>query len=1104
MKGIFTNKKTALVSLIALVFLCALGFALSLNIGAVKAEAPVYEVTEITGVVSAAGTSNDAFYVNAASASDSITGTWYIQYGGAAKKNGEDITITFRVIKEDNRTLYFEGAAANEGDVISVGGVYPITNVIDGCPVKVAIGDYSVKLEAAEFVYKGNNVWEKAKDKSDEAPSENIFLDANGTDLWLSGQLVGMQDNTDNGNWWGFLPGSEGNLKVFYTSNALPDGKTIQVNLAKRYKASNFATVNVKMLIGNAAGVVHTAYATADAAFATPAGAVSTTNETEAVIFDVDASKIADSEGYIDSFVIKRTGSDGQVFVDYVELVPDRKDDTAYELPLTLPVDGKTVVMSPASYARDQWGVLDDNKEAIVASTENVGNNTVMKFSFMTKYKASNFLMVSAYIGATNWTDGNKITISMYALSDTGLTNPVAKAEHSSVSFGRANVNAKTEDLADSEGYIGGFYLVKTQTGTAAEPDPKWQFFAGSVSLVPNDPLSETKYVATGYFGEGIAEENEHWTTRLENVNGWKSDEGKYEPKITVNPDEDAVNGYVFKVGFHSWFHTIATNAIIFNRPVSPSEAQAGLIIRIKAHLSPNGATYSTALGGIRLYSLDSNGAAGQGYMIPSAITQDEFVLLYLNGEEAAMLANADGYIYGMQIGAAVQRGDETDDFYIGDGVAYIAIDYIELRKGVNVTYYNATVDGETQTTIVGTGFGSETLYVSPKESETRKFFGWVAGKNASALSLDNFYDFSQALDNDVDLYGWWVDVATGTDYYGIYKTADGKIVKIYSEGVELEGYADYEKIILSADGKLYIKRASDSEILDITDTSSFRKLEAVEITFVAFGKEVAKKAMTEDDVIDYTFAPDGYAFKSWVDENGKETTIATAGITALYAVCERKEIAEKDYAEYFGRYLNRTTGDILDLKENNAAVITFADGSTKNITYYLLENGGFAYIDGETETPCTFDANRVLVSTETEYAKLTSYTVTFYADGAEYATVTVNGGDYKVAAPETAPSKNGFEFIGWYTKVDGGEKYDFDGIVYRNMSLYAQFKIVDKPEEKPDDKPSENPDDKPSDDTGDKTEEKSGCGSAVSGAAGLFALAVLPMAFAVHKKKYR
>jgi len=939
-----------------------------------------------------------------------------------------------------------------------------------------------VKADGATTTFQWDGTaWFLAKTKVDKMPSENVFLDANGTDVWLTGQLAAVDDNTKYDGWWGFLPGSEDNVKVSYTSNPVPDGETVTVNLAKKYKASNFSVVRVKMLVGAAQNVTNTAYATTDTGFTTSAGTLVTSNDTEVGILEINASKIADAEGYIDTFVIKRTGSDGQLFFDYVELVLDQKDDTAYTAPVILPIDGNAVIMSPGNYVKDTWGVLGDDKEKTVATTGNVGNNTIIKFMFATKYKAANFMFVSVNIGATNWTENNTITTTMYALSDSEFKNPLDSASNPTLTFGRATLHGDSTALADDDGYIAGFYLVKTQSNAA---DPKWELYAGNVSLVPTDLLSDSKYIATGYFGDGIADENEHWTTKLTCVNGWTDKDGKFEPAITVEADDEAMNGYVFRVGFHSWFHTIATNAIIFKRPVSAEEAKAGLIIRIKAHLSPNGATYSTVLGGIRFYSLDSNGNMGQGYMLPEAITQDEFVLLSLSGEEAAALANADGNIYGIQIGSAIQRGNGTDDFYIGEGDAYIEIDYIELRKNVTVTYYNATETGETQTMTTGSGFGSETIYMNPADGKTKKFFGWVSGKDASAISIENLYDFSQALDGDVNLYGWWIDVAIGSDYYGVYRTADGKTVKVYAEGVELGGYADYEKAILSADGKIYVKRESGSEILNIADTSLFTKSEIVEITFNAFGKEIAKKAMAVGDAIDYTFAPDGYSFKKWISADGTETTIASKNVLSLYAVCERVEISADNYAEYLGVYFNRANGEMLELKANNVATITFANGTTKNITYYLLEKGGFAYLDGETEIPCSFNANRVLVSADTEYARLTSYTVTFYVDGAEYATVTVNGGTYKVNAPENDPAVSGYEFVGWYTQVSDGEVYDFSQTVYRNMSLYAQFKPVDKPADN------------------NNSSKKSGCNSSVAGMSGVYALAIVGVAFCIWKKK--
>lgn len=484
MKKTLCKAKVWLIPVLAVLALCMCALAALLPTRA-NAEAPVYEVTGFS-VSSKPGTT-DTIYVNATLSDNNIEKTWHIDYTGTGTLNGVSKTVGFRIIP-DTSTGWFRGIGASQvGDVFKVGGEFVIGSATAG-KTDVKVGDYTLNLEETEFVYAGEGVWEKAKEKVDELPSANIFLDANGTDLWLSGQVVGINDNTALDNWWGFLPGSDVNLKVSYTSNDLPDGETIQINLAKRYKASNFTILNVKMLVGTAAGVVNTAYATADTEFTTPAGKLSTTAGTEAGIMGIDASVIADAEGYIDSFVIRRTGSAGQVFVDYVELVPDKKDDTEYKQNVVLPIDGNSVAMDIGTYGEDTFGVMSDDKTAIVASTANIGNNTVIKFTFKTKYKAANFSTVSITIGATNWTANNVITTTMYALTDTSFAVPLASATNSTESFGRATITAQVEALADNYGYIGGFYLVKTQTDPADTP---WQFFAGAVTLnVPSHTMT--------------------------------------------------------------------------------------------------------------------------------------------------------------------------------------------------------------------------------------------------------------------------------------------------------------------------------------------------------------------------------------------------------------------------------------------------------------------------------------------------------------------------------------------------------------------------------------------------------------------------------------
>ena len=656
MKKTLCKAKVWLIPVLAVLALCMCALAALLPTRA-NAEAPVYEVTGINGTVQTSDTNNATFYVNASSVPESVTGTWFIQYGGAAKKNGADITVTFRIIKEENRTLYFEGLNASEGDVISVGGIYPITNVIDGCPVTVAVGDYSVKLQEAEFVYNGNNVWGKVKTKVDEAPADNLVLDANGTDVEIEGCKV-TNDNDPN------VFGNDGSTKMLFTSDIVSGG-TVTVNLGKKYLAKNFLSLKVRMVVGSWSGtsetIVNTVYAASDTQFETPLAMAETKDQSNAiVIFEFNASKVADSEGYISSFVIKRGDTPGQLFFDYVELVPDtvytdnlvldangtdvaieggtvapdntfglfgdgstkmiytggvasgstltvtlgkkyrasnfaslkvrmkvgswgegestanivtnaayatadtefaniagrvqtgqgnieaileidaatiadndgfissfviRKtetfnvggqmffdyvelvvadlDDTEYKQNVVLDFTGTDIITSDNIKPKaDANGIFDSANEKVIGTTEMIGNNTVMSFTFAKKYKAANFQSVTIEYAVSDWTRGNKVTITAYALLDFDLVKPLKASTVDGYATRYDSLTMSSEELAGKDGYIRGLVLVKTQTGTEEVPDPKWQFFANEITLnVPS-------YTMTIKDGDGTVTKN--------------------------------------------------------------------------------------------------------------------------------------------------------------------------------------------------------------------------------------------------------------------------------------------------------------------------------------------------------------------------------------------------------------------------------------------------------------------------------------------------------------------------------------------------------------------------------------------------------------------
>ncbi|MBR2894172.1 MAG: InlB B-repeat-containing protein, partial [Oscillospiraceae bacterium] len=88
------------------------------------------------------------------------------------------------------------------------------------------------------------------------------------------------------------------------------------------------------------------------------------------------------------------------------------------------------------------------------------------------------------------------------------------------------------------------------------------------------------------------------------------------------------------------------------------------------------------------------------------------------------------------------------------------------------------------------------------------------------------------------------------------------------------------------------------------------------------------------------------------------------------------------------------------------------------------------------------------------------TFTVTFESNGGtsvEKQEVTENG---KAAEP-TAPTKDGYEFLGWY--VEGAEeKYDFDTPVTGNLTLTAKWEQSQTPDPEPDPDPEPEPEPEP------------------------------------------
>ena len=175
---------------------------------------------------------------------------------------------------------------------------------------------------------------------AEEKPT-NILLDMDGNQAWL-------EANNDKGEWskatnvnrdniiheafgdYRVFPSADGTTKITWVDN-IGNGDLVHVRLAQKVKAEYYEKVKINLCIGSAANgnELHggmstiTGYAVSDTTFTTPAGKMKTGGGNVTKVLSLDPSVLADSDGYIDTIVLRRTEINeavkGSIFADYVE-----------------------------------------------------------------------------------------------------------------------------------------------------------------------------------------------------------------------------------------------------------------------------------------------------------------------------------------------------------------------------------------------------------------------------------------------------------------------------------------------------------------------------------------------------------------------------------------------------------------------------------------------------------------------------------------------------------------------------------------------------------------------------------------------------------------
>lgn len=501
------------------------------------------------------------------------------------------------------------------------------------------------------------------------------------------------------------------------------------------------------------------------------------------------------------------------------------------------------------------------------------------------------------------------------------------------------------------------------------------------------------------------------------------------------------IGAQAFRVPFHSDNTSLFSPAIKFTQKVKASEI-GGITIRMYARLSSTD-TYQTTYGGIQLFGLQSEGYTS-GYMLPEDIEQNKWIELVLLPEQAALLADTDGYISGLQIGAAF-HSTKSDFLYQGTPTqgrtqctARIWIEYVSVAKSVDVVYKSDGNEIKRSSGFIGTAI--KDAFVPEKSGHV--FCGWYNQKG-------ELYDFSGVIDGETVLDAKWETAKDAGTVKGLYYTAgQGKHAKtntyLYINDNGEVDFSDIDEIepiaygVTSSD-EVYVINSNFS-VREFKLGTTYTKVDDSDVAQVVFEYEIGTttiRVKKGEQLKNYSVERPGYILSKWIDQEGNTidfTTLTVAGNLDFNAVWEYDQVSEILYKFYFGDYYCKESKVMLTLKAENKA--SLSGETVKNGEFYILKPGVIVLIFDGVKTENTVFAQRIVTTDNVTYVRLGEYIITFDTmGGSKIDDVVVSGGDHKVVKPED-PTKEGYVFKGWATS--DGVEYDFDQIVMGSTTLYA------------------------------------------------------------------
>ena len=349
-------------------------------------------------------------------------------------------------------------------------------------------------------------------------------------------------------------------------------------------------------------------------------------------------------------------------------------------------------------------------------------------------------------------------------------------------------------------------------------------------------------------------------------------------------------------------------------------------------------------------------------------------------------------------------------------------------------------------------------------------FTGWYTDEKAETP-----FDFSSKITSDIVLYAGWKEIVKPDVYYTVTFEANGENVENLPEPQKVkEGESAVEPVAPSREGFDFTGWYTDEKAETSFDFSSKITSDLVlyagwkeivkpdvyyTVTFEANGENVENlpepQKVKEGECAVEPVAPsrEGFDFTGWYTDEKAETPFDfSSKITSdivLYAGW--KEIVKPDVYHTVTFEANgenvKNLPEPQKVKEGECAVEPVAPSR---------EGFDFTgwYTDEKAETP--FDFSSKITSDIVLYAGWKEivkpdvyYTVTFEANGenVENLPEPQKAKEGECAVEPIAPSREGFDFTGWYADKAAETPFDFSSKITSDIVLYAVWREIVKPD---------------------------------------------------------